>query len=846
LIYRLFESAYEKEIRETEELVSRVNLSINQLFEFDNDWTSALCARIIPQHIPSSERGFIESEIKEIIASEGSYNLVDTNINFRSMPSSKRMDYRSYLRRKERVLAKGKAAFDIFETFLTWFVRELYQNADVDETSDLWIPLSSLHLGFDDFLDRLVGNLGSNECLEFELFYSEWQRLIPLVFEKDKPRLPSQNSKYDNANLIDSYFKGSPFHALLSTVITYRIPSASRSEHTHVLGGSGHGKTELLKLLITDDMMQALDDQRSILVIDSQGDMIKSLLSLPFFEPDDGPLADRLIIIDPNDIQVPPALNLFALATEASDLLIREKKIQSATALYEYLFGELLGAEMTQRQGTLFSYLARLMVEIPRATIHTLKDVLEHGDKYKVYMNRLSGSAKDFFQTRFFDPSYRPVKTQVINRLWGILSTGTLDRMFSSSEMRIDFAEAFQSGKIIFVNTAKELLKSEASSFFGRFILSLVSHSIIERAGIKEYDRVPVSIYIDEAHEYLDTVMAELFSQSRKYGVSLTIAHQNLDQLDNQLRSAIAASTSVKIAGGLSDKDARAMAGDMKCSPQFISQRVKSDKDTEFAIFIRNELSAAATLYVPLGLTRQRQVLSEDNISLLYARNRELYGRRDKEEPAVASAPPARSPEPQATGAVERRPIRPSITPEGKGGIQSAGSGGQAIHQGKGGSHHRYLQALVKKLGEDAGYKALIEAATGNGFADVSLTRNNENILIEICVSTDANYELGNIQKCLSEHPTKLLIVSSNTKHLAKIKSLSVQAGISSSILHFISQDELIDHIRPLERQEAALEPLVKIVKGYKVKVKHIEDEEINLLDRKRRIADILARNMNS
>ena len=43
----------------------------------------------------------------------------------------------------------------------------------------------------------------------------------------------------------------------------------------------------------------------------------------------------------------------------------REKLLNGAIALYEYLFGALLGAELTQKQGVIFRYLARLMLTVP-------------------------------------------------------------------------------------------------------------------------------------------------------------------------------------------------------------------------------------------------------------------------------------------------------------------------------------------------------------------------------------------------------------------------------------------------------------------------------------------------
>jgi hypothetical protein len=48
--------------------------------------------------------------------------------------------------------------------------------------------------------------------------------------------------------------------------------------------------------------------------------------------------------------------------------------VNGAISLYEYVFGALLGAELTARQGVIFRYLARLMMVVPGATIHTLMD----------------------------------------------------------------------------------------------------------------------------------------------------------------------------------------------------------------------------------------------------------------------------------------------------------------------------------------------------------------------------------------------------------------------------------------------------------------------------------------
>jgi hypothetical protein len=189
---------------------------------------------------------------------------------------------------------------------------------------------------------------------------------------------------------------------------TLRVPLnidlRTRFEHTHIVGGTGHGKTQLLQLMIYRDLFKI----GSVVVIDSQGDLIRTISHLALFDPSLN-LADDLVLIDPNDVAYPPALNLFDL--EMGDLARydaadREKLLNGTIALYEYIFGALLGAELTNKQGVIFRYLARLMMVIPGATIQTLIELMEDGEPFRGYMAELDGSARRFFETQFFTHTF--------------------------------------------------------------------------------------------------------------------------------------------------------------------------------------------------------------------------------------------------------------------------------------------------------------------------------------------------------------------------------------------------------------------------------------------------------
>src|SRR6185437_3217413 len=98
--------------------------------------------------------------------------------------------------------------------------------------------------------------------------------------------------------------------------------------------------------------------------------------------------------------------------------------------------------ELTQKQGVIFKYLARLMLAIPGATIYTLMEIMEDGKRFEQYIELLDGSARHFFETEFFHPAFAATKKQVLRRLWGVLSTPAFERMFTQPQNKLDLFAA--------------------------------------------------------------------------------------------------------------------------------------------------------------------------------------------------------------------------------------------------------------------------------------------------------------------------------------------------------------------------------------------------------------------
>jgi uncharacterized protein DUF87 len=434
---------------------------------------------------------------------------------------------------------------------------------------------------------------------------------------------PTAYRSTSNEDVVSTYLGGTPFGEFFTVPIPFSIPEQLRFEHTHILAGSGHGKTQTLQHLILSDLTRP--DPPSLVIIDSQGDMIKKLSHLEVFDPKHGALASKLIVINPADVEYPPALNMFDVNFDRLDgyrTAAREQILNGVIELYDYIFGSLLGAELTQKQSVIFRYLARLMLTIPGATIHTLIELMNDTTPFMKNIEQLPPGARMFFETEFPHKSFTDTKRQIQRRLWGILENPTFERMLTAPKNRIDMFDALNTGKIVLVNTAKDFLKGERSSFLGRFFIALTLQAALERAALPESKRRPAFLYIDEAADYFDDNIDDLLTQARKYNLGVVFSHQYLDQLAPGLRSSIASNTSIKLAGGISDRDARSMAPDMRTTPTFLLEQRKAARSTQFACYLRNITPNALSLSVPFGAVEQHSTMSAESYRQLENENR--------------------------------------------------------------------------------------------------------------------------------------------------------------------------------------------------------------------------------
>ena len=483
---------------------------------------------------------------------------------------------------------------------------------------------------------------------------------VPRAKYAKPPKLDEPHHLDDPSPFLD----GTPFAGILATPLPVDIPPEARTSHHWIVAGTGAGKTTALQYFIAKDLERAARGECSLVILDSQRQLVEDLWGLKLFAPGQ-PLDGKLCILDAADIEYPIALNLFDMHLDrlaSLSPLDRERITNSAIEMYDFIIGSLLQAEMTSRQSTLFRFVTRALFAIPNATIHTFHDILKNGTaKYQRFIDTLDDTARHFFATDFnSNAQFKQTREQVNARLWAVLGNQTFLRMFSSPRSKIDFfTEINTPGKVILINAEKGLLKEEGTELFGRFFLGLINQAAAQRSTIPQEKRLPCYVYVDECHNYIknDPKIQVILAEARQQKVGVILAHQFLGQIDPPVRAALNANTGIKMAARLDAGDRSAMARDMNTVPDFIRDQTVGS----FAVFIRDPTPTLLSMRFPDKPLSRFTHMRADEQAIVRDRNRRTLCAtrpRFRRAPETSSSKPATPPPPgrSGRGARSRRP----------------------------------------------------------------------------------------------------------------------------------------------------------------------------------------------
>ena len=100
--------------------------------------------------------------------------------------------------------------------------------------------------------------------------------------------------------------------------------------------------------------------------------------------------------------------------------------------------------------------------------------------------------------------------------------------MLSQRDSLFNLRDIMDTGRILLVDLSN--VGPEVLEILGCFMLSLLHISALGRRDAPTESLLPFHIYCDEAHRFLTDAIEDMIAETRKFNVSLTLAHQYLSQ----------------------------------------------------------------------------------------------------------------------------------------------------------------------------------------------------------------------------------------------------------------------------------------------------------------------------
>ncbi len=288
------------------------------------------------------------------------------------------------------------------------------------------------------------------------------------------------------------------------------------------------GKTSLMLNMILNDIYGG----EGVCFIDPHGDAVETLLDyIPESRVND------VIYFNPADIEYPIPINILEkVPSERRHLLV-----SSVISIFRKLYKDY----WHHRQEHILRN--TLLALLEREEDSTLFDVYRMLSDWRFRKKVVEGIrdpvVKSFWQGEFSKYVYQfkgEALAPIQNKLGAFLTSPMIRNIVGQSECRVDFRRVIDQGKILLVNLAKGRVGEDGSAFFGAVIVAKLQLAAMSRIDVPEDRRRDFYLYVDEFHNFVANEAFEgILSEARKYRLCLTIAHQYLDQLDEQLRSAV-------------------------------------------------------------------------------------------------------------------------------------------------------------------------------------------------------------------------------------------------------------------------------------------------------------------
>lgn len=331
----------------------------------------------------------------------------------------------------------------------------------------------------------------------------------------------------------------------------FGIKKLDRRRHMYLLGKTGTGKSTLLKNLILGDIYQG----EGVGVLDPHGDLIDEILELiPNHRKND------VVLVDPSDSNFPVGLNMLDMKEDETMELLADGIISVFKKFFADSWGPRLQYILTNTILTLLHCQNLSLLAVPRILMD---------NNYRKFLLK---QVDDAFLKKYWNEEFAAMATNpkllneaispILNKVGRFLNSTMVRNMMGQVKSTVDLSDVMNTKKIFLVNLSQGKIGEENSSLLGGMLVTRLYSNAMQRAKIPEQERQDFYLYVDEFQNFANDSFMKILSEARKYGLCLTIAHQYIDQIDDDLRNAIFGNIGTILNYVVGNKDAETLSNE--------------------------------------------------------------------------------------------------------------------------------------------------------------------------------------------------------------------------------------------------------------------------------------------
>ena len=311
--------------------------------------------------------------------------------------------------------------------------------------------------------------------------------------------------------------------------VRFGIKAKDRQRHMYVIGKTGMGKSTLLENMAVQDIQNG----EGMAFIDPHGSAAETLLEyIPEHRIDD------VVYFAPFDMDHPVAFNVMEDVGAdkrhlvVSGLMSTFKKIwvDAWSARMEYILTNALLALIEYPDTTLLS-VTRLFVdkEYREKVVDYIQDPAVKSfwvDEFANYTDRFAAEALPAIQNKIGQFTGNPLIRNIIGQ----------------PKSSFDIRELMDNRKILIMNLSKGLVGETNANLLGSMLTTRIYLAAMSRADlpVETMKQMPnFYFYVDEFQSFANSTFSNILSEARKYHLNLIIAHQYIEQMEEEVKDAV-------------------------------------------------------------------------------------------------------------------------------------------------------------------------------------------------------------------------------------------------------------------------------------------------------------------